>query len=160
MNPGTRKHGEWRRSRTAVTATLCGLTLMLMVISGCNRNAGEVKKTKPASGASAHVSLVIELEDGSAKTYPQIDWKQGMTVLDLLNLAKQDADSISFEFKGSGETAFLTRMQAVENQGSGPEKKNWQFWVNGKRADRSMGAYELESSDQVVWKFSTFPAKP
>ena len=80
---------------------------------------------------------------------------------DMANLMKQaqgaskQAD-LKFEYKGSGETAFLKSIDGVENEGGGAEKKNWQFWVNGKRADRGFGVFELQLSDKVVWKFVPF----
>jgi len=53
--------------------------------------------------------------------------------------------------KGSGESAFLTTIDGIENQGDAGH--NWTYSVNGKHADRSFEIYKLEPGDQVLWTF-------
>ena len=53
--------------------------------------------------------------------------------------------------KGSGESAFLTTIDGIENQGD--TGHNWTYSVNGKHADRSFEIYKLEPGDQVLWTF-------
>src|SRR5262245_2014877 len=101
----------------------------------------------------ATVRLVIDYGDGVTKTITDLPWSKGQTVLDVMNAAKNHPHGITFNASGSGASAFLTQIDDVANQGGGAGKKNWQFWVNAAYADRSFGAYEVQASDVVFWRF-------
>ena len=100
------------------------------------------------------VRLVIDYGDGVEKHFTTIAWKKDMTVLDVMNEAKAGTHGIAFQFTGSGSTAFLTKIDDLQNEGGGSGKRNWLFWVNSNLGDKSFGAYKLESSDVVSWKFT------
>jgi hypothetical protein len=76
-------------------------------------------------------------------------WRAGMSALDVL----QDHRRISFLTEGSGDSAFLTSLNGVMNEGAGG--RNWTYTVNGKYADRSFAVYELQPNDHVLWTFAT-----
>jgi hypothetical protein len=105
------------------------------------------------------VKLVIDYNDGAQKVFPEIAWTDSMTVLDAMEKAKAPAHGITFNYKGKGDTAFLTQIDDLQNEGGGKDKKNWQFWVNGAYADKSFGAWKLKSGDEVLWKFDTYKGK-
>jgi hypothetical protein len=148
------------------------LILCLPWIASCERSKSSVKQTgqaqtgdrSPAPGTGTtqgSVSFSIEAGDGKAAEVLSVDWKEGITVLDLLEQVQNiSTKGFTFKYKGGGETAFLTSIGDMENQGGGADKKNWQFWVNGQRADRGFGVYELQPLDKVVWKFVPFAVKP
>jgi hypothetical protein len=104
---------------------------------------------------TATVRLVIDYGDGVIKTITDLPWSKGQTVLDVMNVAKTHPHGITFNASGSGASAFLTQIDDVANQGGGAGKKNWQFWVNAAYADRGLGAYEVQASDVVLWRFTT-----
>jgi hypothetical protein len=104
---------------------------------------------------TATVRLVIDYGDGVIKTITDLPWSKGQTVLDVMNAAKTHSHGITFNASGSGASAFLTQIDDVANQGGGAGKKNWQFWVNAAYADRGLGAYEVQASDVVLWRFTT-----
>ncbi len=110
-----------------------------------------------AAAEARSVKLVVDYGDGVEKHFPAIPWKEGMTVLDVMSAATGRAHGIAFEHTGSGDTAILTRIDDLSNEGGGKEKKNWLYWVNDKFAERSFGAYELAPSDVVVWRFALWP---
>jgi uncharacterized protein DUF4430 len=105
------------------------------------------------------VKLVIDYNDGAQKVFPAIAWKDGLTVLDALEEAKTPAHGITFKYNGKGETAFLTQIDDLKNEGGGKEKKNWQYWINSAYADRGFGVRKLSAGDTVVWKFAVFEDK-
>ncbi len=53
--------------------------------------------------------------------------------------------------KRSAQSAFLTAIDGVENEGA--DGQNWTYTVNGQIADRSFAVYELKPGDQVLWTF-------
>jgi len=62
---------------------------------------------------------------------------------------------ISFSYTGTGATAVLTKIDDVQNQGSGAGKKNWLYSVNGVNGDRSFATFELQAQDQILWRYAT-----
>lgn len=102
---------------------------------------------------TAAVRLIIDYNDGVEKHFPAIAWKSEMTVMDAMLAAKKHPRGISFEHKGKGATALLTKIDDVENEGRG---RNWLYRVNGDPGDRSMGIFELKPGDTVLWKFDKY----
>jgi hypothetical protein len=125
--------------------------LLIFVIAAANR---AVIAESHASGAST-VSMTVNFNDGVRKVFV-LPWKQDMTVLDAMNLAQANPHGLTFASTGSGATAFLTKIDDVENEGGGVAKKNWLYWVNDKFADRSFGVFKLEAGDYVLWKYDVF----
>ncbi|MEO8494364.1 MAG: DUF4430 domain-containing protein [Planctomycetota bacterium] len=99
------------------------------------------------------VRLVIDYNDGVEKRFNAIAWKPGMTVMDAMLAAQEHPRGIRFEHKGKGATVLLTKIDDVENEGSG---RNWLYRVNGKPGDRSIGILELKAGDTVLWKFDKY----
>jgi len=118
-----------------------------------------VGATRPAFAQGATVRLVVDYGDGVIKSITDLPWSKGQTVLDLMNAAKTHAHGITFRASGSGASVFLTQIDDVANQGGGSGKKNWQLWVNTTHAERGFGAYELQASDVVFWRFTTEQGK-
>jgi hypothetical protein len=108
-----------------------------------------------AAAQPATVRLVIDYGDGVIKTFVDLPWTKGGTVLDVMNAAKARPHGITFSYSGSGGSAFLSQIDDVKNEGGGAGRKNWQFWVNTSYADRGFGAYEVQALDVVFWRFAT-----
>ncbi len=96
-------------------------------------------------------SLTIDFGHGRTLRFDALAWHDGMTVDDLLTVAAARPDGPRFGRQGSGQLAFLTAIDGVTNAGG--TGRNWHFFVNGRPADRSFGAYVLRPGDQVLWKF-------
>jgi hypothetical protein len=96
---------------------------------------------------------VIDYNDGVEKHFNAIAWKSGMTVMDAMLAAKKHPRGISFEHKGKGATALLTKIDDTENEGRG---RNWLYRVNGEPGDRSIGIFELKAGDTILWKFDKY----
>ena len=136
---GSRCNRLTRRSAAIMLAT------MLLAVA-----AGERARAQTAT-----VRLVVDYGDGVIKTFTDLPWAKGNTVLDVMNAAKDRPRGITFSYTGSGASAFLTRIDDVANEGGSGAKKNWQLWVNTSYADRSFGAYEVQPLDVVFWRFTT-----
>jgi hypothetical protein len=98
--------------------------------------------------ASETVSLTIDFGNGRRETFPAVVWHEGMTVADLM----RKAPGIEVSQKGTGESAFVTTIGDVSNEGA--SGKNWLYAVNGQMADRSFAVYSLRPGDQVLWTFA------
>jgi hypothetical protein len=95
------------------------------------------------------VSLAINFGNGKRTVFPPVAWRKGITVQEAMSQTfRNDA---RFVVQGSGESAFLTSVDGVANEGAGG--RNWTYTVNGKHADRSFAVYTLEPGDQVLWTF-------
>ena len=116
--------------------------------------------TGPTAGSSEDtVRLIVDYGDGAAKTVNNLAWIKDNTVLDAMKAATARPRGISFSYTGSGDSAVLTRIDDVQNQGGGAGKKNWQYWVNGAYGDRSFAVFELQAQDTIVWRFTTEQGK-
>jgi len=112
---------------------------------------------RPATAQSTAdgVRLIIDYGDGISKTIDNLPWSAGNTVLDVLKEAASRPHGISFTYAGSGASAVLSKIDDVQNQGGGPGKKNWQYWVDGRYGDRSFAAFEVKAGDVVTWRFTS-----
>jgi hypothetical protein len=93
------------------------------------------------------VELSIDYGGGRRTEFAAIAWQKDMSVADLLKAWL----NVAIKQKGSGESAFVTEIDGVENQGA--DGQNWIYSVNGQIADRSFAIYNLKPGDQVLWTF-------
>lgn len=102
------------------------------------------------------IRLVIDYGDGVEKHFTALRWSEGMTVLQGLNRAKASPHGITFKFSGKGGSAFLSKIDDLQNEGGGANGKNWIYRVNDKLATKGLGIYKLRPSDVVKWRFEAF----
>lgn len=100
-----------------------------------------------ATNASEQVSLSLDFGDGRQQEFSSLPWRSGMTIADLLH----EVPNVSISEKGTGNVAFLTGINGIENQGA--DGKNWIYEVDGQSGDRSFADYELHAGDRVLWRF-------
>jgi hypothetical protein len=126
-----------------------GLVAMVLVgmLSGGLAGRGADPETPPT------VRLIIDYGDGVEKHFTALAWKDGMTILDVLEAAKAHARGIKFTCRGKESTAFLTEMDGLENEGSG---KNWVFRVNDKLGTKSFAITPVKAADTVLWRFGEY----
>ena len=99
------------------------------------------------------VQLAIDYGDGVEKRFSQLRWTAGMTVLDTLQVAAKHPRGIEFQHRGSGATAFVYKIDDLENEGRG---RNWIFSINGELAERSCGVTGVQAGDRIHWKFGKY----
>lgn len=99
------------------------------------------------------VRLTIDYGDGVQKLFTDLEWKEKMTVLDLMKQGQEHPRGIRFEMQGSGETGLLLKIDDLKNEGVG---RNWLYQVNDKLGDRSFAIYSLAAGDVVLWKFGKY----
>lgn len=138
-----------RRRRTGRVAVWLGLVLGV----GCLLSAPVGPSVRAAEPAKASVALVIDYDDGVEKHFRELPWKAGMTVLDVIQAAEQHPRASKFVYRGSGDTAFLTQIDDVKNEGSG---RNWIYSINGQLGKRSFAVTEVKAADRVLWKFTQY----
>lgn len=112
-----------------------------------------------AAAQAPTVRLVVDYGDGTVKIIAGLPWSKGNTILDVMKVAQTRPHGISFSYTGSGASAFLTKIDDVQNQGGGTGKKNWQLWVNNSYVDRSFGEFVVRPSEVVYWRFMTQQGK-
>ncbi|MCU0959309.1 MAG: DUF4430 domain-containing protein [Pirellulaceae bacterium] len=101
----------------------------------------------------ATVQLVVDYGDGVEKHFTALPFREGVTVLDVLESAQRHPRGIKFVHRGKAATAFLTRIDDLENEGRG---RNWVYRVNGELADCSFATFVLKAGDTVLWKFGAY----
>ena len=96
------------------------------------------------------VQMAIDYGDGVEKRFSQLRWTAGMTVLDALQVAAKHPRGIEFQHRGSGATAFVYKIDDLENEGRG---RNWIFSINGDLAERSCGVTVVLAGVRIHWIF-------
>lgn len=111
----------------------------------------------PAGGSPAgSVRLHIDFGDGVQKHFTALPWQNGMTVADVLDLAAGHPRGVRYAVDGSGESALLASIDGLQNQGAGSTARNWIYYVNGVRADRSFAVCPVKPFDTVLWTFVAY----
>ena len=133
---------------------LLGLVLAAIVwsrVRGLREGSPEKNTDLPAPVANGvpqeKVKLAIDFGGGRQKNFDAVAWRGGMTVADAMNASSE----VKITQKGSGQSAFVTSIDGVENQGA--DGQNWTYSVNGQVADRSYAVFELKPGDRVLWTF-------
>ena len=116
-----------------------------------------VATAKEAVGAIASYlgtcNLPPRLRIGADPVLAALPWREGMTVVDALGAAAKHPHGITFESRGRGASALVTRIGDLKNEGTG---RNWLYSVNGKLANVGAGAYKLSAGDVVLWEFKVY----
>lgn len=144
-NPGRSTTWALNLRGNAVYVAIVGLTFAVSVLPRQMLAADESAKT---------VSLVVDYGDGVQKHFTALEWREKMTVLEAVRQAEKHARGIKCEVRGSGETAFLVKIDDIKNEGGGG--RGWLFRVNGKLGDRSLGVFPIQAGDAVLWKFEKY----
>jgi hypothetical protein len=142
---------QFPKKRTCFAICLSGLAIFLLLASS---NPLARADEKPNT-----VKVIVDYGDGVQKVFPALEWQEGMTVLDAMEKAKAPAHGITFKYTGKNDTAFLTQIDDLKNEGGGKTKKNWQYLVNDAYADKSCGVRKLEKGDVVLWRFTLYEGK-
>lgn len=101
------------------------------------------------------VSLIVDYADGAEKRLSKIAWREGTTVLDVMEYAAKHRHGIRFTFRGKGATAFLESIDDLRNEGG--RGRNWIYAVNDKKGEQSFALFILRPGDRVLWKFDKYP---
>ena len=132
------------------------LLLTCLVTSGCSQTVENPPEKSETQSTTGNVSVTIDFADAPAFVAEAIPIREGATVLDVMNKLKANSDETKFDFEhsGSGETAFLKSINAVENEGAAG--KSWMYKVNDKKADRGFGVFKLSKDDKILWEFKKY----
>jgi hypothetical protein len=140
---------------------LVPLVLAIAAFAGCQprevppsaaRSSSPVQLAAPGEPS---VELVIDYGDGVEKRFKQIPYQEKMTVGTAMDFAKRHPHGITYQVRGSGDSALLTRIDDLANQEE-TDGKNWLFRVNGKLGTKSFDAYVLSPGDVILWKFGEY----
>jgi hypothetical protein len=152
-DPPPLRNRQWR------LPIMLALLLLVMILARStalqqNSSADHGQKAADISTAAPTgktVTLAIQLADGTER-HDYIPWRDGMTVENLLAAASRLPKGIQFAQQGLGESALLTEINGMPNQGG--SGRNWTYSVNGQEADRSFAVYQLHPDDHVLWTFA------
>lgn len=126
-----------------------------MVLGGCDSATSEKAPPSTSNPASTspdfksigEVKLKINIPDGEPLEL-NLSYSKKSSLFDVMKMAQED-EKLSFEFRGEGETVFVTSIQGIPNGGSsGP---NWIYRINEKMGDCSAGVKTIEDGDSIEW---------
>ena len=131
--------------RSAVGGAL--LLAWSLTVLGCgDQTAAPRTQTSPAQYVVLDVVADGEFQK---RHHDQCVWSEGMTVIDVLQQA-MDRQRLEIEHRGSGQTAFVERINGVENVAGG---RNWLFRVNGQRSSQGAGSVTVRPNDVILWEY-------
>jgi hypothetical protein len=116
------------------------------------RSRDEAPPTKgDLAGGAATVSLVIDFGNGVRREFAALPSREGMTVGDVLRLARESRPPIEYATKGEGEMTFLTALEGVANEGG--DGRNWLYSVDGVAGQVSFEVHPAPPGSAVLWEF-------
>ena len=134
--------------------------LMLGMMVGCDAapsDSSHPVKGAVSNGAVSNGAGVIQLEIDfvGRKENLRIDvpCQPPLSVFQVLESA-QEQGNLTFESTGRGETAFISAIGGVKNEGAAGD--NWVFRVNQQLGDRGSGVFQVNSGDQLLWTFGKY----
>lgn len=135
---------------------LVALATLAIVLpaNGCQERQSPKSLSAPSNAAQT-VQFTIDYGDGGQKRFTGLAWRDGMTVLDVLEAAKSHPHGFTFTSRGSGEATIVTKIDDLANQDGAEGAKNWLFYVNDRLADKSCGVATVKPGDSILWKFQT-----
>ncbi len=128
------------------------LSLVLLCGAGCDSMApsNSVELSRDIG------TVTLEVDFGSDKRSKSIDVVCSPESTVLLSLERaQNMKKLKVDFRGTGETAFVTSIGGMKNEGA--EGKNWIFRVNDKLGDKSAGVYPVKPGDKISWSYGNPP---
>jgi hypothetical protein len=130
------------------------LALILLVSSlGCNRTQQANTNSKPVINAQPVVLRIENNSDAPAAEFT-IPWQEKQTVLDAMNAAK--TQGLKFNITGDGDLIMVSDINDVTSVGTGKDAKFWLYYVNEKKANRSVSAYSINPGDVILWKLQAY----
>ncbi len=155
INSSTNHHclcsGAWWRLPVLLALVLAAILIARSLQRG-EWSSRQLPVVPPAVDSTGQtVSLTIQTSEQDVRHWANIPWQAGMTVGELLNSASR-LDGLTYSLQGNGEMTLLTRLG--ENPNEGVNGRNWTYFVNGERADRSLASFELRPGDRVLWTFA------
>ncbi len=130
--------------------TIAILSLIALCVAGCDSSATKVGATREIG------TVTLDVNFGTEKSSLSIDVVCSPESTVLLSLERaQNMKKLKVKFRGSGETAFVTSIGGVENEGA--DGKNWIFRVNDQLGDKSAGIYSVKPGDKISWSFGNPP---
>ena len=86
------------------------------------------------------VDLIVDYSDGVRKQIKRIPWRVNSDRFRQYSRAARDRPhGVTFISRGTGETAFVTQIDDLKNEGGGDNAKNWVFRVNDHLFDKGRG---------------------
>ncbi len=134
------------------------LIVMLSLVTGCSQTPTHQESAPTPAAKAAVVDLTVDDSGGHVKHFT-LPFQSGMTVLDVMNEAHNNANGIQLVYhptSGNPATFFLDSIDGVANQGGGAKSRNWIYRVNSKLGDRSFGVCKVAASVQISWKFDIY----
>lgn len=98
-------------------------------------------------------ALTLIINDGTNTYHSSFDYRQGMTVFDLLKEATAKFKLV-LKIK-QYETGIL--VESIGGVKNGQDKKYWLYYVNGKMPMVSVDKNKLNPGDKVEFKFAPSP---
>ncbi|MCH8840762.1 MAG: hypothetical protein IH831_08835 [Planctomycetes bacterium] len=99
------------------------------------------------------VALEIDFGNGAKWQFAALPWQAGMTVAQLMEVAREFRPGIEFDQQGEGAGGLLTAIDGLKNEGSGG--RNWRYRVDDHNGEVSFCLQPIEPGMRVLWEFAT-----
>jgi hypothetical protein len=112
--------------------------------------------TTAAQAEDSAVRLVVDYGDGVQKHFTQLQWREGMTVFDVMQAAMRHRRGVRVKYRGKGATLLVTEIDEQKSEAAGAGSRNWIYRINGQLGERSAGIAPVKAGDTVLWSFETY----
>ena len=132
-----------------------GLLVLLIGLAAAPWHGAAARAWAPPKADKASIRLTIDYNDGVRKVFV-LPHQPDMTVLDALKLADRHARGIELQAGGSGSSAYVRKIDDLQNQGGGNNARNWLYWLDGKFAEAGAGDNPMQPGAHAYWKYCEY----
>ncbi|GIX42458.1 MAG: hypothetical protein KatS3mg129_2191 [Leptospiraceae bacterium] len=125
----------------------------LLFLFSCN-------KQKEQNHKDSNVNYQIQLKIKVDNTLSSIskEYKNPKTLFDIM-MDLKNQNQLDFQYQGKDKMIFITKINGINNEGSGKNKKNWLYFVNNQLADKGISQIVIDKNTQILWCFTTWEEK-
>jgi hypothetical protein len=108
--------------------------------------------TPSARPTGETVVLEIDFGNGARRIFEALPYRDGMTVADVMDEARNFQPALRYAQVGEGAGGFLTELEGLKNEGA--SGRNWQYDVAGTPGNKSFCLQTVAYGELVRWTFA------
>lgn len=119
------------------------LFLVFLNITLCKKEQKEIQENK-------NIQLQLIIKETEKENRFDLNLNQPKKVIEVMELLKQE-NKLTYETKDYNELTLIVSINNIKNEGSGKNKKNWIYAVNGKLSPMAVNQMIIDQNSKIEW---------
>lgn len=134
-----------KKMKKLKTIKLFLFILILLNITLCKKEQKEIQENKTQN---IQIQFLIKTQQKEDKF--ELNLNQPKKVIEIMEQLKQE-NKLDYEIKNYNELTLIVSINEIKNQGSGKNKKNWIYAVNGKLSPMAVNQMIIDQNSKIEW---------